>query len=154
MNLPAWRDMALGISCPFDGPRQPSSSEWEQVGVLTASTLYLSRDQTYRGHCILVLDVQHATLPDQLRRQDWARYCDDLYRSQAAILRVTKCDHFNIASLGNVVPHLHWHVIPRYHTDPRWGAPIWTENMRRTLLPSAEFNDLLDHLRNALASPL
>jgi len=32
----------------------------------------------------------------------------------------------NLASLGNVVPHLHWHVIARFDWDARWPAPVWT----------------------------
>ncbi len=31
----------------------------------------------------------------------------------------------NLASLGNVVPHLHWHVIARFDWDARWPAPVW-----------------------------
>jgi diadenosine tetraphosphate (Ap4A) HIT family hydrolase len=36
----------------------------------------------------------------------------------------------NIASLGNVVPHLHWHVIPRYADDMHFPAPIWGQAKR------------------------
>jgi diadenosine tetraphosphate (Ap4A) HIT family hydrolase len=36
----------------------------------------------------------------------------------------------NLASLGNVVPHLHWHVIARYDWDARWPAPIWAPKQR------------------------
>lgn len=32
----------------------------------------------------------------------------------------------NIASLGNVVPHLHWHVIPRFQDDAHFPAPVWS----------------------------
>jgi len=31
----------------------------------------------------------------------------------------------NLASLGNVVPHLHWHVIARYDWDSHFPAPVW-----------------------------
>jgi diadenosine tetraphosphate (Ap4A) HIT family hydrolase len=31
----------------------------------------------------------------------------------------------NLASLGNMVPHLHWHVIARFDGDARWPAPVW-----------------------------
>ncbi len=43
-------------------------------------------------------------------------------------LRPTK---INLASLGNVVPHLHWHVIARFDWDARWPAPVWAPAQRQ-----------------------
>jgi diadenosine tetraphosphate (Ap4A) HIT family hydrolase len=37
----------------------------------------------------------------------------------------------NLASLGNVVPHLHWHVIARFDWDVRWPAPVWAPPQRQ-----------------------
>lgn len=34
-------------------------------------------------------------------------------------------DKINLASLGNQVPHLHWHVIPRWRDDPQFPQPVW-----------------------------
>lgn len=34
-------------------------------------------------------------------------------------------DKVNLASLGNLTPHLHWHVIPRYRGDPHFPDPVW-----------------------------
>jgi diadenosine tetraphosphate (Ap4A) HIT family hydrolase len=42
----------------------------------------------------------------------------------------------NLASLGNVVPHLHWHVIARFDWDSRWPAPVWAPP-RREVAPDA-----------------
>lgn len=36
----------------------------------------------------------------------------------------------NIASLGNVVPHLHWHVIARFDWDSHFPAPVWAAGQR------------------------
>jgi diadenosine tetraphosphate (Ap4A) HIT family hydrolase len=36
----------------------------------------------------------------------------------------------NIASLGNLVPHLHWHVIPRFESDAHFPYPIWSSAQR------------------------
>lgn len=43
----------------------------------------------------------------------------------------------NLATLGNVVPHLHWHVIARFDWDSHFPNPVWGER-RRTLTDAAE----------------
>jgi diadenosine tetraphosphate (Ap4A) HIT family hydrolase len=52
-------------------------------------------------------------------------------RELMAQLQPTK---INIASLGNVVPHLHWHVIARFEDDAQFPAPIWAPAVRSTSL--------------------
>lgn len=44
-----------------------------------------------------------------------------------AVMRQTLAPHkINLASLGNQVPHLHWHVIPRWRDDAAFPASVWT----------------------------
>lgn len=56
----------------------------------------------------------------------------------------------NLASLGNVVPHLHWHVIARFDWDARWPAPVWAPKNKevadatsRLKLPLAALDQLV-----------
>ncbi len=49
---------------------------------------------------------------------------------ERAVRTVVAPDKINLASLGNVVPHLHWHVIPRWRDDSHFPAPIWAAAMR------------------------
>jgi diadenosine tetraphosphate (Ap4A) HIT family hydrolase len=39
----------------------------------------------------------------------------------------------NLASLGNMTPHLHWHVIPRFEDDRHFPRPVWAEPLRKNL---------------------
>jgi diadenosine tetraphosphate (Ap4A) HIT family hydrolase len=144
-------DLARGVSCPLDAPRPDSSDQWDLVAVLSISSLYLTRNQTYRGHCQLIFDRRHAARPDQLSAEEWTSWCADLFLAQAAIMRSVRADHINIESLGNVVPHLHWHIVPRYRSDPRWGAPIWQTEMPQTLLTAEDHHRLMASLRRELA---
>src|SRR5262245_61117347 len=125
MDNERWDAFLRGEGCPLDAPRAESNEHWDFVATLAVSSLYLAKNQTYRGHCQLVFDLRHAARPDQLSPEEWTTWCTDLFVAQQAIVGAVRPDHINIESLGNVVPHLHWHIVPRYRDDPRWGAPVW-----------------------------
>jgi diadenosine tetraphosphate (Ap4A) HIT family hydrolase len=153
VNAIAWRALVDGVGCQLDAPRPTSNDFWDLVAPLSVSSLYLAKNQTYRGQCSLIFDLRHAARPDQLTSTEWGAFCADLYAAQRAIVSVTQPDHVNVESLGNVVPHLHWHIIPRYIGDPRWGMPIWTtplSEMLDTRLDAGERETLLRQLRDAL----
>jgi diadenosine tetraphosphate (Ap4A) HIT family hydrolase len=149
-----WERLVHGNGCPFDAPRADSNDDWDLVCPLTSSSLYLAKNQTYRGQCLLILDLRHAVHAAQLSAVEWGAFCSDLHTATRAVMRAVMPDHMNVASLGNVVPHLHWHIIPRYESDPRWGAPIWPTSladMPDTRLSSQEQQTLIDKLREGLA---
>ena len=153
MTTPAWQTLRDGISCPMDAPRPVANDYWDLVATLSISSLYLASNQTYRGHCQLMFDRRHACRADQLTRDEWRAFSDDLFTAQQAILQATRPDHLNVELLGNVVPHLHWHIIPRYFADPRWGMPIWTtplSAMSDTRLEAGDRATLIGQLRAAL----
>jgi diadenosine tetraphosphate (Ap4A) HIT family hydrolase len=73
-----------------------------------------------------------------------------VFAAETALRQVMAPDKVNLASLGNVVPHLHWHVIPRFADDPHFPNPVWGEKRRDT--PHAAPPDLDAQLVAALAS--
>ena len=149
----AWREKVRGVGCPMDAPRPDSNDHWDLIAKLLVSSLYLSKDQTYRGRCVLIFDLRHAARPDQLSAQEWAAFSADLHAGQGAVMRALAPDHVNLESLGNVVPHLHWHILPRYLGDPRWGSPIWLSSladMREEKLAPAAQAELVARIRAAL----
>jgi diadenosine tetraphosphate (Ap4A) HIT family hydrolase len=59
----------------------------------------------------------------------------------------------NVECLGNQMPHLHWQIIPRYKTDPRWTGPIWTttiEELHESTLSESDRQSLMSSIREAL----
>ncbi len=55
------------------------------------------------------------------------RLVDTVESVLRAVLKPTK---INLASLGNMVPHLHWHVIARFAWDSHFPQPIWGVRQR------------------------
>ena len=153
MDRTIWHGLVNGEGCVLCAPRPESNDHWDFIETLSASSLYLAKNQTYRGQCQLVFDRRHAARLDQLTEDEYAAFVGDLYLAQHAVAAVLRPDHMNVESLGNVVPHLHWHIIPRYLGDARWGMPIWTtplSAMPDHRLGEAERAGLIDSIRAAL----
>ena len=121
-----WNARVAGTGCPLCAPRPESNDHWDLIAVFSVSSLYLAKNQTYRGQCQLTFDPRHVARLDELTPDEYAALAGDLFLAQHAVARAMNPDHVNVESLGNVVPHLHWHIIPRYLGDARWGMPIWT----------------------------
>lgn len=148
-----WAALMQGIDCPICAPRSDTNEYHDKVAELSVSTLYLVRNQTYRGYCVMIFNPRHATGLETLTADEHAAFSRDLKRAADAIAAVVKPGLMNYATLGNVIPHLHYHLIPRYDTDPRWGAPIWESElaaMQVTTLPDADFAQLRDAIGAAL----
>ena len=62
-----------------------------------------------------------------LPRNDFMRA---VYFVEESVRQMMNPDKINLASLGNAVPHLHWHVIPRWHDDSYFPVPIWGQRQR------------------------
>lgn len=59
-----------------------------------------------------------------------ARLLAVVLAAESALREVMAPDKVNLASLGNLVPHLHWHVIARFRDDPHFPRPVWCEPLR------------------------
>lgn len=156
MSLPSWFDLQSGHGCPLCEPRPRVNEFVYFVSRLSVSTLYLSRDQTYRGACAVVYDPAHVTRPSELSPAEWQQFASDTRVAELSVTRAFQPDHVNLECLGNTVPHLHVGIIPRYRSDPRWGHPIWMTSraeMPKTLATDAECEELALALRQQLERP-
>lgn len=58
------------------------------------------------------------------------RLMDAVVAVEQVLIEQLRPSKINLASLGNVVPHLHWHVIARFADDAQFPAPIWAAAVR------------------------
>ena len=88
-------------------------------------------------------------------------HCMDVTVVELALRQHLAPTKVNIAALGNMVPHLHWHVIARFDWDSHFPVPVWAAAQRlspaaqegavRDRLPALEA-DLRTHLQAALVA--
>jgi diadenosine tetraphosphate (Ap4A) HIT family hydrolase len=154
-TLPPWDELRSGQGCPLCLPRSEIDVRSFFVCRLAVSSLYLDRNQAYRGTCIVVYDAKHATRPSELTAAEWRDLCDDVRVAESALTKVLAPDHVNVEILGNTVPHLHVGIFPRYRSDPRWGHPIWTTSradLSRVAASDTECAELARLVQDAIAS--
>jgi diadenosine tetraphosphate (Ap4A) HIT family hydrolase len=89
----------------------------------------LVEEAGYPGFC-RVIWKQHVREMSDLAPADRAHLLDWVIQTEIAVRTVMQPDKINLASLGNVVPHLHWHVIPRFADDAHFPSPIWASPQR------------------------
>jgi len=64
-----------------------------------------------------------------------------VFAVEAALRECLNPDKINLASFGNVVPHVHWHVIPRWRDDRFFPEPVWGAVQRDTSVQRARPED-------------
>ncbi len=103
----------------------------------------------YPGFCRAIWNAHVAEMTD-LNEAERAGFMRVVFTVEATLRELLQPDKVNLASLGNVTPHLHWHVIPRFRGDPHFPNPIWATPVRS---PSATMRMRVD-IAKALAVKL
>ena len=88
----------------------------------------------YPGFCRVILK-RHATEMTDLDPAERDGLMAVVYAVEEAIRATLQADKMNLASLGNMTPHVHWHVIPRFRDDRHFPGPIWAPPKREAVVP-------------------
>ena len=91
----------------------------------------LADEAHYPGFARVIWHAHVREMSD-LADEDRLLLNDAVWRVEQALREVMQPLKVNVASLGNVVPHLHWHVIPRFADDAHFPAPVWAPVARVT----------------------
>jgi diadenosine tetraphosphate (Ap4A) HIT family hydrolase len=108
-------------------------------------------ERGYPGFCRVVWQAHVKEMTD-LSDEDRLHLMEVVFAVESVLRELLVPDKINLASLGNFVPHLHWHVIPRYADDPHFPQPIWAVAQRSAENVQREANTAA--LASALAAAL
>jgi diadenosine tetraphosphate (Ap4A) HIT family hydrolase len=115
------------------------------------SVAKLNPDQAFEGYSFLTLKWHEEELY-RLADKDRKQFLEDMSLVASALSRAFKPDKMNYELLGNSMPHLHWHLVPRYTSDPMWGRPIWAGNRRRKRLNAEGYALLTGRVETAIST--
>ena len=108
-------------------------------------------DAQYPGFCRVIWHAHVKEMTD-LQPAERSALMQMVMKVEAALREAMNPDKINLASLGNMTPHLHWHVIPRFNDDAHFPSPVWAAAQRQPDAAAlAARASRLDLLRAALA---
>lgn len=109
-------------------------------------------DAQYPGFCRVILN-RHVKEMTDLARDERIQVLHAVFAVETALRELMCPDKINLASLGNQVPHLHWHVIPRFSDDSHFPDPVWTAAKRVGRAPSLDSARLAERIAQQLSAP-
>ena len=119
------------------------------IAELETSRAFLHEDQFFPGYVLLVLR-RHATELYQLEAGERRAHLEEVSRVAEALARVFRPVKMNYELLGNQVPHIHWHLVPRLPADPDLRSPIWRVDHQPAPLTPAAARERIESIRRAL----
>jgi len=145
--------LARGEGCPMCEPGADETPHGVRVFEGRWSDAYLGRFPVRPGYAYVIWKGRHVAEPTELTDEETAGF----WREVAHVARgVTECSRpvkMNWLSLGNGVPHLHVHLVPRPADDARAGGPLEGEAFDRDVTPEVAADQLrsqADRLRAVL----
>ena len=129
-------------------------SKWDtepdlRIAELEQCYVLLNRDQFFPGYTIVVAK-DHVTELFHLDRQARSEVLDEVTRVAKALYNLFKPAKMNYELLGNMVPHMHWHLVPRFAGDPLWPRPIWAEPHEEVILTPEEYAERIEAIKQGL----
>ncbi len=110
-------------------------------------------DQYYPGFVRVILN-QHVKELTDLSKNEAHILCDIIFEIEIKMREFLNPDKVNIASLGNVTPHLHWHIVPRFIDDRHFPNPIWGKVVNQNYHPAKKLQDAFNQFKISLKTGL
>jgi diadenosine tetraphosphate (Ap4A) HIT family hydrolase len=120
-----WEARYAGEICVIcDALGHGDSDHWVHAADGECTETYLDRSSRIRGYCLAVWSRGHVAEPTELAAAAATAYWQEVLELGRAVVNAFDPVKINYFTLGNTVPHLHTHIVPRYIDDPAPGGPL------------------------------
>ncbi|MFN2469763.1 MAG: HIT family protein [Gaiellaceae bacterium] len=153
MEWPArFYELRCGKGCAMCEQGRLEELPWgSRIFAGEVSDAYLQRADVQRGYTVVVWRGRHVAEPTELEAAEAAAYWLEVVHVARALEQHLQPVKTNYNVLGNSLPHLHTHVIPRYADDPRPGWPLPFPEEERPPIDEKLFSSDAEALRALLS---
>jgi len=141
--------MSTHPECLYCEPDQRQADLMVRVCDLSVSSLFVFREQTYTGRC-LVAYRRHVNELFELDDIERAAFCKDVADAARAIKLAFQPAKINYGAYSDRLAHLHVHLVPKYVDGPDYGSTFRMMPEPGILLSEADYEALGARIRAAL----
>ncbi len=111
----------------------------------------LVNDQSYPGYC-RVESLDHIKEMTDMSPTSRNHCMTIVFEVEKVLKSFLTPDKINLSALGNITPHIHWHIIPRFKNDNHFPLSIWSNKKRNAKkeLPKKDEAKLINLIQTAL----
>ncbi len=120
-----------------------------EICKLGSSTLYLFKEQTYKGRCVVAYN-DHKSEIFELNDEERSLFMKDVARAAGALNKAFSPDKMNYGAYADTMTHLHFHLVPKYKDGPTWGGTFEMSPKNKVLLKDEEYKQLIDKIKENL----
>ncbi|KAA6299952.1 MAG: hypothetical protein EZS26_003907 [Candidatus Ordinivivax streblomastigis] len=114
---------------------------------LPYSIVYLFKNQQHQGRCIVAYK-NHKTEYFHLNAEENAGFFADVSLTAQALYNIFHPAKINYATYGDLVPHIHVHVVPKYEGGTHWGTPFG--EVPNKFLSDSEYQELVHQIKTEI----
>lgn len=119
-----------------------------KIADLEVSTLYLFREQTHPGRCVVAFK-DHVGQQFEIPEDEYIRFMLDVRKTAKAIDKAFHPAKINFGAYSDTLKHAHWHIVPKYEGGPEWGG-TFEMNPKKTYLTEEEYASIIEKIKAQL----
>ncbi|MDH6311240.1 diadenosine tetraphosphate (Ap4A) HIT family hydrolase [Dysgonomonas sp. PFB1-18] len=140
--------MSINNDCLYCNKNQTLHDLMIEICPLKVSTVYLFREQTYKGRCVVAYK-DHAKELYELKGEELLAFMEDVNKVAQALKDIFAPEKINYGAYSDKLPHLHIHLAPKYTDGADFGS-TFVMNPQKTYLTDEEYMEMLAAIRSKL----
>ena len=140
--------MDKSMDCLYCQRNELQKSLMIEICDLSTSTLFLFKEQSYPGRCVVAYK-DHVKELFELSETDRNAFMKDVCQVAAAIQKAFTPAKVNYGAFSDTLPHLHFHLVPKQENGLSFGG-TFEMNPKKTYLTEPEYTETIKRIVNAL----
>lgn len=119
-----------------------------EIAHLSVSRVFLFKEQTYKGRCVVAFD-EHVNDLNELSDEQRNAFMADVVKVTRAMQKAFNPEKINYGAYSDKLCHLHFHLAPKYVDGPDYGG-VFQMNPGKVYLSEEEYQEMIDKIKAEL----